>query len=122
MKRAALLISCFTIGAIILGGCGRGDEEERTQDDVAAEFIERVEASEILFDISGDSAAPASLTRFEGPCSPYGEDRMVFEDVLTEDELYWVCCERFAYEASRVHYDDLDRAVRIEATPVECID
>ncbi|HWM13387.1 MAG TPA: hypothetical protein VNO56_02820 [Gaiellaceae bacterium] len=43
------------------------------------------------------------------------------EDVLTDDELYWVCCERMAYEPERVNYDDWAEP-SIEVGAVECLE
>lgn len=104
--------SSFTPANCVLGelDVGRGlsgsaeSEEERSHEDVAIEFFEGLDESQIFFRITSESGAPESLSRPFGPCEhdPFGDDpRALLEEALTEEELDWVCggCETATYEA-----------------------
>jgi hypothetical protein len=116
--RAQVMLVALVV--LVASGCAGSGQEERTQDEVAAEFVEKVQASDIVLEISADSAAPATLWGVEGPCNSYSDTHEALDRLLTDDELDTICCPGFQYEANKVEYDDLDRALRIEASPVEC--
>ena len=122
MTRAAVLIGVVTI-ALGLAGCGASAEEERTADDVAREFVDGLSSSQIFFTIQADSGAPETLWRPGAPCDPYSEQHQVLEDVLTDAELDWVCCDAYLYEAHAGDVEYESGEVTIDAgKPLECLE
>jgi hypothetical protein len=118
------VVGVVFVGLVVIAcGCGGGTQEPRSQDEVAAEFVQKVKASEIIFEITATSPAPESMWSLEGPCDPYGENHKALRQLLTADELRAVCCRAFLYEAKKVEYDDAGRALQIETgRPADCLE
>ena len=121
MRSAALLI-VLTVIAVAVGGCaGEAAEEERTPDDVATEFVDGLDESNIFFNIRADSA-PESLYGAFGPCSSLSDAYDLLDAALTDDELAWVCCETHEFEAYAGDVSYNLGAVMIDAVPVGCVE
>jgi hypothetical protein len=131
MRIVALLV--VMMAAVVPIACAADAEEERTHEEVAIEFFEGLDESEIFFTVTAESGAPESLlSPTSGPCEHHvqfgdaPDPRELLEAALTEEELAWVCdgCETAVYvvSASDVAYSSFGEVTIDAGRPIDCID
>jgi hypothetical protein len=117
----------FVIAVIVamLSGCGTQatQEEVPTTAKVGQGLINGLLDKQITVEIQVETGAPDSL--FSGPCDSYSDEGRAIENLLTDEELDFLCnCTQAFYELKQgdVRYDADLGVITIETgKPSECV-
>jgi hypothetical protein len=81
------LVAAIAVAVGFAAGCTTDTEEERTWSDARAEFIDGLDRLVVQAGVSD------SLHEVGGPCNSLSDDYQVLQKVLSEDDLFELCCE-----------------------------
>jgi hypothetical protein len=110
------LVAAIAVAVGFAAGCTTDTEEERTWSDARAEFIDGLDRLVVQAGVSD------SLHEVGGPCNSLSDDYQVLQKVLSEDDLFELCCETRVYEVEPSDLSVIDGGVWIAARATELVE